>query len=154
MNSNIKLIKEYDLNISNLTKQIDQLKKDIEDQQSLILDAKKRLFVEEINGKTFKLRKTSRSKFYELEFNVTIDINTFSFKGTVTVLNPEIKKNWRWNLLDIAEETDCYIPTRFYQVKKVWGETYISLEETVDGCDFIISEMVEAYMDKKLVLVG
>ena len=153
MNKNIKLIDECNSNIKMFNEQIAQLQQAIKAQESNILEAKRRLFTEEINGKAFKLRKTSRSKFYELEFTVNIDPKTLEFSGTVKVLNPEIKRNWKWYLLDAAEETDCYIVTRFNQVKKIEDNLYVSTETTVELVDFTIEEMVDAYLAKKLVLV-
>ena len=153
MNKNIKLIDECNSNIKMFNEQIAQLQQAIKAQESNILEAKRRLFTEEINGKAFKLRKTSRSKFYELEFTVNIDPETLEFSGTVKVLNPEIKRNWKWYLLDAAEETDCYIVTRFNQVKKIEDNLYASTETTVDMVDFTIEEMADAYLAKKLVLI-
>lgn len=154
MNKNIKTINQCNSNIKMLDEHIAQLQQAIKAQESLITLAKKNLFAEEINGKTFKLRKTSRSKFYDLEFNVNIDIDTDAFSGTVKVLNPEIKKNWKLNLLDIAEDTDCYITSKFHEVSKIGDETFASKSDTVSDYNFIIEEMAQAYLDKKLVLVA
>ena len=153
MNNNIKLIKEYNNNIKNFENQIEQLKKAIKEQYSNLTVAKKNLFADEINGKTFKIRKTSRSKnFYDLEFKVSINIYDNSFTGTVTILDPSLKRYWRNNLGDMAMDSDCYIISKFVDVSKVEGETYVSKETHVE--DFTIEEIAEAYMDKRLVLVG
>lgn len=153
MNKNISLINKYNSNIDTLNNQIAELQQAIKVQEVNILEAKKNLFVEEINGKTFKLRKTSRSKFYDLEFNVNIDIDTYDFSGSVKVLNPEFKKNWKWNLLDIAEDTDCYIVVKFYEVTKTGDETYTSKNDTIGDYKYSVEEMVDAYLEKKLVII-
>lgn len=153
MNKNIKLIDQCNSNIKNLKDEMEKLQQAIKAQEANILEAKIRLFTEEINGKTFKLRKTPRSKFSELEFTVNIDPKTSEFSGTIKVLNPEIKRNWQWNLLDVAEETDCYIVMKFNQVKKIEDNLYASTETTVDMVAFTIEEMADAYLAKKLVLI-
>lgn len=152
MNNNIKLIKEYNNNIEDFKSQIEQLKKAINEQYSNLTTAKKNLFADEINGKTFKIRKTPRSKnFYGLEFKVSINIYDNSFTGTVTILDPSLKRYWRNNLGDMAMDSDCYIISKFVNVSKVEGETYVSKETHVE--DFTIEEIAEAYLDKRLVLV-
>ena len=152
MNNNIKLIKNYNNNIKDFEAQIEQLKQSIKEQYSNLTVAKKNLFADEINGKTFKIRKSPRSKnFYGLEFKVSINIYDNSFLGNVTILDPSLKRYWRNNLGDMAMESDCYIISKFVNVTKVEGETYVSKETHVE--DFTIEEIAEAYMDKRLVIV-
>lgn len=153
MNKNIKTIKQCKATIKAFDEQIVQLQHAIKAQEATILLAKEAIFVEEINGKTFKLRKSSRSKFYGLEFTVNIDVDTESFSGTVKVLDPKLKKNWASNLLDIAEDTDCYISPKFKSVTKIGEETYSSNSDTISDYTYVAIEMVDAYLDKKLVLV-
>lgn len=153
MNKNIKTIKKCTDNIKSLEGQIIQLQQAIKAQEALILLAKKEIFVEEINGKTFKLRKSSKSKFYGLEFNVNINVDTESFSGTVKILDPTLKKNWSSTLLDIAEDTDCYISPKFRNVSKIDEETYSSNSDTISDYNYVVIEMVDAYLNKKLVLV-
>ena len=153
MNKNIKTIKQSTATIKAFDEQIVQLQHAIKAQEALILLAKKAIFVEEINGKTFKLRKSSRSKFYGLEFTVNIDIDTESFSGTVKILDPKLKRNWNSTLLDIAEDTDCYISPKFKNVAKIDEETYSSKSDTISDYSYVVIEMVDAYLDKKLVLV-
>jgi len=152
MNNNIKLIKEFNNNIKDMEEQINQLKKAINEQNNNLSVAKKNLFADEINGKAFKIRRTSRSKnFYDLEFKVSINIYDNSFTGTITILDPSLKKSWRNNLCNMATDSDCYIISKFVNVSKVEGDTYVSNETHVE--DFTIEEIAEAYMDKRLVLV-
>ena len=153
MNKNIKTIKKCTDNIKSLEGQIIQLQQAIKAQEALILLAKKEIFVEEINGKTFKLRKSSKSKFYGLEFNVNINVDTESFSGTVKILDPTLKKNRSSTLLDIAEDTDCYISPKFRNVSKIDEETYSSNSDTISDYNYVVIEMVDAYLNKKLVLV-
>lgn len=153
MNENIKTIKKCSATIKAFDEQIVQLQQAIKAQEALVLLAKKKIFVEEINGKTFKLRKSSRSKFYGLEFNVNIDIDTESFSGIVKILDPTLKNNWSSTLLDIAEDTDCYISPKFRNVSKIDEETYSSNSDTISDYNYVVIEMVDAYLDKKLVLV-
>ena len=153
MNKNIKTIKQCTDNIKNLEGQIAQLQQAIKAQESLITLTKENIFVEEINGKTFKLRKSPKSKFYGLEFNVNIDVDTGSFSGTVKILDPALKKKWSSTLLDIAEDTNCYISSKFRNVSKIDEETYSSNSDTISDYNYVVVEMVDAYLDKKLVLV-
>ena len=153
MNKNIKTIKQCEATIKTFDEQIVQLQQAIKAQEAIILLTKEDIFVEEINGKTFKLRKSPRSKFYNLEFNVNIDIDTGSFSGTVKILDPALKKNWSSNLLDIAEDTDCWIPSKFRNVTKIDEETYSSKSDTISDYNYVVVEMVDAYLKKELVLV-
>ena len=152
MNNNIKLIKQFNNNIKDFESQIEQLKKAINEQYSNISVAKKNLFADEINGKTFKVRRTPKSKnFYGLEFQLNVNIYDNSFIGNVTIIDTDLKKRWGSNLRDMASDADCYFISKFINVSRVDGETYVSKETDID--DYYIEEIAEAYLDKRLVIV-
>ena len=51
----------------------------------------------------------------------------------------------------MASDADCYFISKFINVSRVDGETYVSKETDID--DYYIEEIAEAYLDKRLVIV-
>lgn len=153
MNEFVVTINKNKEQIEACTNMIDSLKKGI-------VDAKKQIVLTEINGKSFRLRKSKKSKFYDLEFRVSINPETYDFYGTLTFHDKRLMSKyrsfgteWKDTCFEISQRTGLDIIYMFVDMDHYVNSSnmFVSRDDVIPS--YMIEELAEAWIDKRLVVL-